>query len=55
MPVYLNIPTRTHLGVQFPELLRMEDEDCQFTDTVDQLEHFSVFSDGRTMSHIQDC
>lgn len=54
MPIYLNIPTRTRLGVQFPELLRTEDEDCQFVDSIDQLDQLSVFSDGRTMAHIQD-
>lgn len=50
MPVYFNIPTSTRLGVQFPELLRTEDEDCQFTDQLDDY----LFTDGRSMSHIQD-
>ncbi len=53
MPIYLNLPTRTSIRTQFPELLRTEDEDCQFVDTVDQLDSF-LFTDGRSMSHIQD-
>jgi len=53
MPVYINIPTNTRLGVQFPELSRTEDEDSHFSDNLDQLDSY-LFSDGRSMSHIQD-
>ena len=54
MPILLNIPTRNPIARMFPELLRNDDEDLFFVDCIDQLEMHSVYSDGRTMAHIQD-
>ena len=53
---FLAIPTRTRnpIAQTFPELMRDVDEDLQFADCIDQLEMHSVYSDGRTMAHIQD-
>ena len=54
MPIYLNLPIRNPIARLFPELLRNDDEDSLFNDHIDQLEMHSVYSDGRTMAHIQD-
>ena len=54
MPIYLNLPTRNPIARLFPELLRNDDEDLLFNDHIDQLEMHSVYSDGRTLAHIQD-
>ncbi len=46
--------TKNPIARQFPELMRNDDEDSLFVDHIDQLEMHSVYSDGRTMAHIQD-
>lgn len=46
--------TRNPIARTFPELMRNDDEDSLFNDYIDQLESLSVYSDGRTMAHIQD-
>lgn len=45
---------RNPIAQSFPELLRHDDDDLHFTDCVDQLEYHSVYSDGRTLAHIQE-
>lgn len=47
-------PIRNPIARQFPELMRNDDEDSLFVDTIDQLEIHHVYSDGRTMAHIQE-
>ena len=45
---------RNPIAQAFPELVRHDDDDLHFTDCVDQLEYHSVYSDGRTLAHIQE-
>lgn len=48
------IRSRTPIAQQFPELLSHgDDEDLFFIDHIDQLEMRHVYSDGRTLAHIQ--
>lgn len=48
------IRSRTPIAQQFPELLSHgDDEDLFFIDHIDQLETYNMYSDGRTLAHVQ--
>lgn len=48
------IRSRTPIAQAFPELLMHgDDEEQVFIDHIDQLEAYNMYSDGRTLAHIQ--
>lgn len=54
MPLYSSLASRVSIGRQFPELLRTEDEDLQFVDSIDHLNEFDICIDGHSQAHYFD-